>query len=288
MSTMRIAVAQLELPADDDGLRRDRVVGAVESVAGRADLVVLPELATCGYLLDADHLGSHAEPADASGPELSAWRVAARSAGAAVLGGFCERSEDGRLFNSAVLVDAEGTVRLHYRKLHLFAAEHEVFVPGDRGLPVARLGEVAVGCLICYDLRFPEAWRILAGQGADLVAAPTAWIAGFDRADRDPSRPIAHVEGVMVLANLTQVAVACADQVGVTGPTRFLGRSLVVDAWGEPMVGPLAPDRADVAVATVDVAEVRSSRERGPGISPRANRRTDVYDDLLGYRRDEL
>ncbi|MGZ4681047.1 MAG: carbon-nitrogen hydrolase family protein [Acidimicrobiales bacterium] len=280
---MRLAVGQLRCDAlDDDGrlIALDDVVR--RAAAAGAELVVLPEMAACGYLLDPDHLDRHAEPDDGSGPVLTRWRELARSLGVAIIGGFAERTDSG-IANAAVVIDASGTVLGTYRKLHLFGAEHRLFVPGDRGLPVFTLGDTRVGVLICYDLRFPESARILALQGADVVAVPTAWVGGFDRS-APISGSIGQVDGVLVQANLDQIYIACADQVGTESPIEFLGRSVVADPYGQPLVGPLSPDAEDLAVVEVDPAVARAAQERGRGISPRHNRRTDVYGELLGYR----
>ncbi|MGZ4705591.1 MAG: carbon-nitrogen hydrolase family protein [Acidimicrobiales bacterium] len=280
---MRLAVGQLRCDAlDDDGrlIALDDVVR--RAAAAGAELVVLPEMAACGYLLDPDHLDRHAEPDDGSGPVLTRWREMARSLGVAIIGGFAERTDSG-IANAAVVIDASGTVLGTYRKLHLFGAEHRLFVPGDRGLPVFTLGDTRVGVLICYDLRFPESARILALQGADVVAVPTAWVGGFDRS-APISGSIGQVDGVLVQANLDQIYIACADQVGTESPIEFLGRSVVADPYGQPLVGPLSPDAEDLAVVEVDPAVARAAQERGRGISPRHNRRTDVYGELLGYR----
>lgn len=289
---MKVAIAQLRCAALDAAANRDRTVAAIASAAADgAELVVLPELATSGYLTDAGALATVAEPPDGSGPVLGAWCRAAREHRVTVVGGFAERA-DGRLYNSAVVIDSGGRVVGGYRKLHLYAAEQDAFSPGDLGLPVFDLGGLRLGILICYDLRFVEALRILAVQGAQLVAVPAAWVAGFDlrRADTgaggaDPATvPLSHVANVRAQANLDQVFVACADQVGRTAEHEFLGRSLVADPYGNVALGPLDADEEAVRVVDVDPAEADRAHERGPRVSPRRDRRIDVYDDRLGYR----
>jgi len=277
-----VAVAQLRCPADDAEERITTTVGAIEGAkdAG-ADLVVLPELAAAGYRLHDVHLQASSERGDGSGPVLGAWRAVARRRSIAVVGGFAE-SVPGGLANSAVVIDGSGAVVTVYRKMHLFGAEQKVFRPGDTGLSVLDVGGLRLGVLICYDLRFPETVRILALQGAELIAVPTAWIPGFDRAPRTDDG-IGQVDGAVVQANLSQVYLACADQFGCEGDTRFLGRSLVVDPYGEIVAGPLPEGSAGLVSALVDPTEAERARYRGPGISPRLNRRTDVYGDLLGY-----
>jgi predicted amidohydrolase len=280
---MRIAIAQLRIDAGDDVARRDTLDAAIERAAGQgADLVVLPELAASGYRLDATHFERVAEGIDGTGPVLSRWRAAAARNRMGVIGGFAERRADGRISNAVVAIDRDGEIVGHYRKLHLFGVEHEVFVPGDLGLPVCSVAGAAVGMLVCYDLRFPEVARILALRDAQLIAVPTAWVAGFDRPT--PELEIGQVRGALVQANLDQVFIACADQVGHDGPFEFLGRSLVIDPFGSPVVGPLDPHEGDVVTVEIDLDDVSRAGHRGPGIDPRANRRTDVYDTLLGYR----
>lgn len=281
--TTAIAVAQLACPASDDAARCASSVDAIVQAAGEgAELVVLPELAASGYRIERGHLVARAERGDGTGPVLTAWREAARRSRTAVIGGFAEILGD-EVFNSAVVIDGTGAIHGVYRKLHLFGSEHDVFRPGDVGLPIFEIAGLRLGVAICYDLRFPETLRILALRDVDLVAVPTAWVPGFDRVERSDGG-IGQVDGVVVQANLNQVYVACADQVGREADVEFLGRSLVVDPVGAVVAGPLAPTGEAVALAEVDRAIARAARERGPGISPRANRRVDVYDGLLGYR----
>jgi predicted amidohydrolase len=279
---MRIAVAQIRCDAALDGARRDATVAAIESAArAGAELVVLPELAACGYRLSADHLALRAETAVGDGPVLSAWRDTARHRGIGVVGGFAEKT-GAAIANAVAVIGREGEMLGTYRKLHLFDTEHNVFAPGDTGLPVFELGGVRIGVLVCYDLRFVEAARILALSGAALIAVPTAWIAGFDTAPpRGPRIP--HVDGVIVQANLNQVHFAVADQVGRQDGLTFLGRSLVIDPFGKVLHGPLSAREEAVVSVDIDLAANERAQHRGPGISPRENRRTDVYDTLLGY-----
>jgi predicted amidohydrolase len=113
---------------------------------------------------------------------------------------------------------------------------------------------------------------------------PTAWVAGFDRRAPGPATGIGQVDGVLVQANLDGVFVACADQVGSCRTVEFLGRSLVADPFGTAVCGPLDARSPQVATAAVDLGLIAAAQDRGAGIRPRADRRTDVYDSMLGYR----
>lgn len=244
-----------------------------EAFEAGADIVVLPELAASGYSTEPSHLQSAAEPV--SGPTVEAWHELAARYGGLVCGGLCEAA-DGKLFNSAVLVSPDG-VALHYRKLHPFAGEKHVFEPGDLGLPIADTRFGVIGVCVCYDLRFPEVVRALALKGAELVLVPTAWLPGFDeeRWDRDGYCPQAR--GALLQANLNQVFIACASQVGRPVDLEFLGSSLVADPYGKDLAGPPSGTAERVVIAEIDADETHRAQRRSPLISPRSDRRTDVY-----------
>ena len=275
----RIAIAQLSGPPDDAASNRIRSLAALHEAFERgADVVVLPELIVPGYSWDADVLASTAEPLD--GDTVTAWTDAARAAGAYVAGGFAER--DGpRIYNSAVLVGPDGLV-LHYRKLHLFAGEKAVFAPGDRGLPVARTPLGILGLCVCYDLRFVETLRVLALRGAELVCVPTAWVPGFDAERWDSDGFCPQARSALVQANLDQVFVACASQAGRIGPFEFLGSSIVADARGHCVAGPLPGDRDVTVLTEIDLGDARAAHDRGGDVRPLSDRRTDVYSLSVG------
>ena len=239
-----------------------------------AQLVVLPELIVTGYVADRGRLLELAEPLE--GQTVGAWQRLAADAGGWIAGGFCEREGD-RLYNSAVLVGPEG-VALHYRKLHLFRTEKHAFEPGDLGLPVAELPFGRVGLCVCYDLRFVETVRLLALAGAELVCVPTAWVTGFDRERWDERGLAPQAHGAMVQANLNQVFLACASQVGRTEELEFLGSSVLVDPFGRLAAGPLSGTEPALEVAGVDLADATVAQIRDPLIRPREDRRTDVYE----------
>jgi len=269
-----VAVVQMTgVPYEAQSNRRRSLESTARAFAAGADLVVLPEMVVPGYALDPSRLLEVAEEID--GATVSAWLQIADSAGGYVVGGLCERDGD-RLYNSAVLV-GEGRVLLHYRKLHLFGREKDALQPGDRGLPVVETRLGVLGVCVCYDLRFVETMRILALQGAVLVCVPTAWVTGFDavRHDADGMPPQAH--GAILQANLNQVFVACASQVGQPGEFDLLGGSLVADPYGRRLCGPLSGREEELAVAQLDLGAAGVAQDRGGGIQPRSDRRTDVY-----------
>jgi predicted amidohydrolase len=265
-----IGIAQITASGPDSLARTIDAAG--ELFDGGADLVVLPELIVPGYRLEREFLEQGAEPID--GAAVQAWTRLASAQGGYIAAGLCERDGE-RLFNTGVLVGPEG-VSLHYRKLHRFAAEKDIFSAGDLGLPVAETRLGTFGLCICYDLRFVETARILALSGAELICVPTAWLPGFDQQSWDRDGYCPQARGAVLQANLDQVFIACASQAGVDG-SGFLGSSVVSDPYGAVSLGPLPGQSDELALVTVDLDQVARAHDRGAMINPRVDRRSDVY-----------
>ena len=270
----RIGLAQiLSRPEAAEANRKASADAAASLFEQGADIVVVPEMAVPWYTTNREALEPLAEPLD--GPSVSAWQEQATRHGGLVVGGLCERSGDS-IYNSAVAVDSSGVI-VHYRKLHLFDVEKHCFAPGDAGLTVVDTAYGTIGLCICYDLRFVEVVRVLALRGADVICVPTAWVRGFDRRQYREGELIAHAEGALVQANLSQVFIACTSQVGAGDGVELLGSSVVADPYGRMAGGPLSTVREQLEVVDVDLSEARRAQARSELIRPRADRRTDVY-----------
>jgi N-carbamoylputrescine amidase len=274
-TSVTVALEQIDVQVGEVDANRDTALARSRAaLSGGADLVVLPELAISGYVVDPELAGQIAEPLD--GPTSAAFVALAAEFGGLVTYGFCER-DGSDLFNTVVIVDGSGPV-LHYRKLHLFDLEKGVYTPGDLGLPVADTIFGRIGVCICYDLRFVEVLRTMSLRGAEIVLAPAAWVGGFDR-----TVPVTggtrHVDSVLAQANLDQVAVVAVSQVAgaARGGPATLGGSVACDAFGEVLAGPLSRTAADSATVQLDLDAIRAARVRGERIRPRDDRRTDVY-----------
>lgn len=268
-----IAVAQLALAVGDlDANRRAASAAVAEASAAGARLVVLPELSDSGYVFsDADEARSCASPA-ATGATLSQWRSLAGRHNLAIAGGFCELGPDGKLYNSAAVVDASGT-RAVYRKAHLWDAEKKIFTPGDGAPPVVELPFGNVGLMICYDLEFPEWVRLAALAGADLIAVPVNWAASGS--PTPPGERSGEVIAAQAAASTNGVFIAVADRCGTERGVDWLGGSVIIRRGGYPAAGPLCEDRATVLTATIDLPLARNKR-----ISERNDLFTDRRPDL--------
>ena len=253
-----IAVAQLAISIGELAANRKAAAAAVtEAAAAGARLVVLPELCDSGYVFGDDagqasaEAGALASPADDS-DTLRQWQALAAEHELVIVGGFCERGADGRLFNSAAVVDASGT-RAVYRKAHLWDKEKLVFTPGDAPPPVVDLGFGRVGVMICYDLEFPEWVRLAALGGADLIAAPVNWPAMPVPAGERP----ADVVRVQAEAGMNRVFIAVADRCRAERGVSWVGGTVIVGPDGYPLAGPVTADRQAVLTAPCDLALAR-------------------------------
>jgi predicted amidohydrolase len=275
-----VAVAQLAITVAEPDANRQAAAGAVaEAAAAGARLVVLPELSDSGYVFDssapAEEARGLAAPA-AGNPTLQQWHELAGQHGLLIVGGFCELGADGRLYNSAALVDSSGT-RTVYRKAHLWDNEKLVFTPGDATPPVVdtEVGRVAV--MVCYDLEFPEWSRLAALEGADLIAAPVNW-PGYRW---PPGERPAEVVKAQAAAALNGVFVAVADRCRTERGVSWISGSLIVGQDGYPLAGPVLADRPAVLTAACDLPRARDKRVSGHN-DLLADRRPGLYSGLAG------
>jgi predicted amidohydrolase len=264
---MTVAVVQMVPAFGAVAENRAETVEAVRDHAD-ADLVVLPELATSGYVFEShEEVSAAAEPAD--GPTAQAWRDVAAETDTWVVGGFPEVDGDDR-YNSALVVSPAGVEGV-YRKTHLWHEEKTWFSPGD-SLPVFDTPFGRLGVQICNDLWFPELTITQAEAGVDLVAVPTNWV------PEPAERPAGWTMGVhhaVSNANTTRMFFACADRAGTERGITFEGQSVIVDPDGLPVAGPLPDTGSHDASAVCDLERARDKSL------------TDV-DDVLGDRRPDL
>ncbi len=262
----RIVCRQLAPRVGELGPNCELSVQAVREAVGHgADVVVLPELVTSGYMFESrEEAASMAITPD---HELFSFWADAAGGRAVVVGGFCEEGADGRLYNSAALVD-HGGVAAVYRKVHLWDREKLVFEPGLEPPPVIDTSAGRIGVLICYDLEFPEMTRMVALAGAELLAVPTNWPL-VDRPDgeRPPEVLIAQAA-----ARTNRMFIACCDRSGTERGQEWTAGTSVIDASGWVLA---RADGHGTALADVDLAEARTKAL------------TELA-DALGDRRPEL
>lgn len=272
-SPLRVACVQMEphIGQRDDNVARSVRHIADAAVAG-ARLVVLPELCNTGYVFTSRAEAFALAEAVPDGPSCQAWQTAAREHGVTLVAGITER-DGSRLYNSAVVIGPDGCIG-RYRKNHLWGDENLFFEPGDLGMPVFDIPAGRIACAICYDLWFPELYRMASLQGADLLCVPTNWVPM--RSQPGPLPVMANIL-VMAGAHANAMFIAAADRVGVERGQPFIGNSLIVGPEGWPLAGPGSPDAEDLLIADLNLSDARRSKHLNTFNHVLRDRRTDLY-----------
>lgn len=267
---MRVAAVQLNSNGDKarNLAAAERLVR--EAAADGAELVALPE--KWNLLAGGEELVAGAEPLD--GPSLRSARDWARDLGIHLLAGSISEQGDAeeKASNTSVLIGPHGEDVALYRKIHMFDVDaggvsyresaHEQ--PGGEAV-IAPVGDLIAGLTVCYDLRFPELFRILALRGARLILVPSAFTLATGRDHWEVLLRARAIEN--------QLFVIAPNQIGEAPPHySSFGRSMIVDPWG--VVLATAPDEECFVAAELDFEAQDRVRESLPSL---ANRRPEAY-----------
>ena len=269
---LRVACIQLNASESKaDNIERAGLLVARAAATG-ADLIVLPE--KWNGIGPAEFMRANAESLD-DGETVEAMRSWARDHKVTIVGGSIAERREGRdkLSNTSVLLDPDGDIVSLYRKIHMFDVEvggkvyreSESEEPGEEPAAVTDIEGWKLGLTICYDLRFPELYRILAVEGAEVITVPAAFTL-FTGKD--------HWEVLLrARAVENQCYVVAANQWGThrDGKASY-GRSMIVDPWG--IVLAQAPDEDGVIVAELERARMEEVRRALPSL---ANRQPAAY-----------
>jgi deaminated glutathione amidase len=268
-----IRVACVQLSSRDDKAANLEITQQLVAKAASlgADVVLLPE--KWNAIGDAETLHREAESLE-DGESVAAMREWARTHGITLVGGSITERRSGRekLSNTSIVFDPAGEIAALYRKIHMFDVEvgglvyreSEAEEAGDE--PVACMAEGwKLGLTICYDVRFPELYRILALEGAELVTVPAHFTL---YTGKDHWHVLLRARAIE-----NQYYVAAAAQIGETRPGRLsYGRSLIADPWG--IVVAEAPDEPGVISAELDRGRLEDVRRNLPSL---ASRQPDAY-----------
>jgi predicted amidohydrolase len=264
----RIAVVQTkpELSCVDNNLAR--IAELCEDIS--ADLIVLPELATSGYLFPSKAELQAVSESFPNGKSGLFFRELSNELNASIVYGFPEK--DGtKIYNSAALVNPDGSSYI-YRKTHLFYKEKQLFDPGDTGLFVCEAKDgVKIGMMICFDWQFPEAARVLALNGAQIICHPSNLV-------------LLWCQQAMLTRSLeNRVFTVTANRIGTesNGDTSmtFTGQSQITSTIGEVLTR-LSSDHEEIGYAEIDPEQAldKSVTEDNDAFG---DRRPAFYADLI-------
>lgn len=226
----------------DPDLNMSRIEHLIRHAAD-ADLIVLPELANSGYNFESKEQAlSVAEEAGKS-LYIEFLTSISKKYNLFIVSGFNELEND-KLFNSAILVGNEGLLG-KYRKMHLFMNEWDIFEKGNLGLPVFDIVKCRIGMLVCFDWIFPEAWRILALKGAEVICHPSNLVLPYAQ------------QAVPVQGLINRTFNITANRIGTERGLTFTGQSIIADPEGKILIK-ASSDKEEVSIAKLDLTLARN------------------------------
>lgn len=286
--TVKLALVQTAA-SEDPAVNLDKAVRCIEEAASRgAQIICLQELFRSVYFCRSEDDGFFDLAESIPGPSTEKMALLAQKHGVVVIASLFEKRAAGVYHNTAVVLDADGSMAGRYRKMHIpddpGFYEKYYFSPGDLGFRVfeTRFGKIAV--LICWDQWFPEAARIAALKGAQILFYPTAIGWGDQETEATRRRQL---DGWQIVqrghAVANEVYVAAANRIGREGNLTFWGHSFVADPFGA-VLAEASESKEEILFADCDLSAIETNRRNWPFLR---DRRIDAYEPLLARFLDE-
>jgi predicted amidohydrolase len=254
-NTITVGLIQMECALMKKEHNLTRALQFLSELAGKAEIVCLPELFTTGYNLDVmgDALYDLAETIP--GPTTEEIGKQGKEYGMAILGNLVEKDQEieGVLYDTSFLIDSCGKFVGKYRKTHLYPKEHQYFRAGDR-LSVFEIDGLIVGSAICYAHAFPQIFSVLALQGAQIVYIPSAVPIDYEYLLNLRTRARAQDNQIFTLA---------VNRVGRDGETTYCGLSKIVSPRGD-IIAEASQTEEELLVAEIDLSMILKERKQEP------------------------
>jgi len=284
---VKIALVQMSC-AKDTAANLAKAVQRIEAAADKgAQIVCLQELFRSRYFCQSEDQGNFKLAEAIPGASTDILGEVARRKKVVVVASLFERRTAGIYHNTAVVIDADGSLAGKYRKMHIpddpLYYEKFYFTPGDLGFPSFQTRYAKIAALVCWDQWFPEGARAAALAGAQILFYPTAigWIPKEPRAAaRNQRNAWELIQRSHAVAN--GVFVASANRVGNEGSIRFWGNSFVAGPLGE-IVAHAGEQREEILFAKCDLGSIEETRQAWPFLR---DRRIDAYHALLSRSLD--
>ena len=268
-----------EKPEDNLGKAMERIAAAASQ---GAQIVCLQELFRSRYFCQSENQRNFKFAESIPGPTTDALSALAAAREIAVVASVFERRSAGIYHNTAVIIDADGSIAGIYRKMHIpddpLYYEKFYFTPGDLGFPSFQTRYAKLGALVCWDQWFPEGARSAALSGAQILIYPTAigWIPNEAKLIAGQQRDAWElIQRSHAIAN--GVYVASVNRIGREGRIKFWGNSFVAGPFGE-IVAHAGGEREEILLANCDLAKTEEIRQSWPFLR---DRRIDAYGPLL-------
>jgi N-carbamoylputrescine amidase len=285
---VKIGLVQMRCSEDPEANLARAIALVADAASAGAQIVCLPELFRSRYFCQSEEHAwfDLAEPIP--GPSSQALGETARRLAVVIVAPLFERRAAGVYHNTACVLDADGTIAGLYRKMHIpddpLYYEKFYFTPGDLGFRAFQTRYARIGALVCWDQWFPEAARLTALAGAELIFYPTA--IGWHAAEKAEFGAAQHgawelIQRSHAVAN--GVYVATPNRIGTEGTVEFWGSSFVAEPFGGLVVR-AGQDQEEVLVAECDLGRIEEIRRHWPFLR---DRRIDAYAGLTQRVLDE-
>ncbi len=284
MHAEKVAIALIQTSCQRDPAENlAKACGKIrEAAALGARIICLQELFTTRYFCQTEDYASFDYAESIPGPSTQAMQLLARELGVVIVASLFERRARGLYHNTAVVLDADGSYLGKYRKMHIpddpGFYEKFYFTPGDLGYKVFKTRYATIGVLICWDQWYPEAARLTALKGADILFYPTAigWATNERSTDVRRSQQDAWITIQRSHAIANGVFVAAANRVGTEDDLEFWGNSFICNPFGQIINDAAHQDEA-IVLAECDRSSIGFYRSHWPFLR---DRRIDTYKDL--------
>ena len=267
--------------SSDPSANLKKAVSRIKIAAAKgAKIVCLQELFKTPYFCQTEDSKNYDLAETIPGPSTEALAKAARASRVVVVASLFEKRASGVYHNTVAVIDADGKLLGKYRKMHIpddpGFYEKFYFVPGDLGFRVFNTKYAKIGALICWDQWFPEAARLTALAGAEIIFYPTAigWKPEEPKETESYHAAWETVQRSHAIAN--GVYVAAANRVGKEGKLKFWGRSFVADPFGAVVYRASASEE-EIVLVDCDLSRVEQTRREWPFLR---DRRIDAYSSV--------
>lgn len=284
MSKVKVGLVQMSCSGDAKSNMDKAIAGIKDAAAKGANIVCLQELFTSLYFCDVEDYENFKLAEPIPGPSTDTLSAVAKEAGVVVIASLFEKRAQGLYHNTTAVIDADGTYLGKYRKMHIpddpAYFEKFYFTPGDLGYKVFKTKFGTIGVLICWDQWYPEAARLTALMGAEILFYPTAigWATSQDEStNNEQYNAWQTIQRSHAVAN--GVHVVSVNRVGFEqdGAMKFWGGSFVSNPFGSLIVK-ASHDQEEVIVTELDLSKTDSYRTHWPFMR---DRRIDSYGDIV-------
>ena len=284
MSQLNIGLVQMSCSADGKANLEKAIAGVKDAASKGAQIVCLQELFTSLYFCDVEDYENFKLAEPIPGPTTDALSAIAKETGVVIIASLFEKRAQGLYHNTTAVLDADGSYLGKYRKMHIpddpAYYEKFYFTPGDLGYKIFKTKFANIGVLICWDQWYPEAARLTALMGAEILFYPTAigWATSQDAATNEEQyNAWQTIQRSHAVAN--GVHVVSVNRVGFeqNGAMKFWGGSFVSNPFGT-LLAKASHDQEEVMVVPVDLSKTDSYRTHWPFMR---DRRIDSYGDLV-------